>query len=94
MNKFFKLYAGIITTSGFSGATFETIKQIKNMKNEINDESIITEKNIYERSLVHSGKLINSTFNGGIKGLSNGIVFPYSFPLMMYMYKKNKTDNK
>ena len=94
MNKFFKLYAGIVGISGFAGGTFETLKEIKNIQNEINDKSIITEKNIYEKSLCHSGKLINSTFNGGIKGLSNGIVFPYSFPLMMYMYKKNKTDNK
>ena len=99
MNKFFKLYAGIVGSSAFTGASFETIKEVKNIQNQISNIKNVSEiessknKHLYEKSMFYTKQLFKSTLYGTTIGSINGITFPYSFPLMIYIYNQNKTDN-
>tara|TARA_B100000073_G_C23558645_1_gene503145 strand:- start:106 stop:408 length:303 start_codon:yes stop_codon:yes gene_type:complete len=99
MNKYFKLYAGIIGSSAFTGAAFETIKEVKNIQNQINNTTNISEidshqnKHLYEKSMDYTKQLFKKTLYGTTIGAINGITFPYSFPLMIYIYNQNKTDD-
>ena len=92
MNKFFKLYAGIIGSSAFTGATFETLKEIKNIQNEINNKKNISQteslqnKHLYEESMAFTKQLLKKTIYGTTIGAINGITFPYSLPLMFYIH--------
>jgi len=89
MNKFFKLYAGIIGSSAFTGGTFETLKEIKNIQNNIKNIPEIESfenKHLYEKSMDYTKQLLKKTIYGTTIGAINGITFPYSFPLMFYIH--------
>lgn len=99
MNKYLKLYGWIIGGSGFTGGAFETIKEIKNIQNDIKNTKKNSEiesyqnKHLYEKSMDYTKQLFKKTLYGTTIGGINGITFPYSFPLMIYIYSQNKTDN-